>query len=365
MLSHWLTPVDSKIQADAKALPVGYLGSKVDFGASQEKKLHKGGVVLVGMQPEIANPVRASLYQYASISDKLKVSDLGDFRKPDPDFCLPLLQELLSAGHLIILLGKSEDTGLTQFLAYREFRRVSNLALIDQRLELALKDCPDFKAGVWQQVLYPVHKRLFHFCLLGSQGHLLPEQISRYVEKKGFDHLRLGALRADLSAAEPAIRDMDMLAVNLRAVRGYFAQGYLPHTASGLTTEELCQLMRYAGLSEKVSSISLFGGGTQNYHNDTIAQAIWYFLEGVAHRCGDFPASVHGLTEYVIDFQKLSYQLTFWKSNRSGRWWVQVPVNIERNKERHKLVPCTYSDYQMATKEEITDRLMRAFERFI
>jgi formiminoglutamase len=364
-LNHWLTAVDTQIQAWAKSLPVGHLGTRIEFESGQQKKLPKWGVVIVGMESQSANAIRRTLYEFASLSEKLKICDLGNFRKTDTDFCLPLLQELLGAGHLVICIGAGEETGLTQFLAYRDFRRVSNLALVDHRVDLALKECPEFKSGVWQQVLAPVHKRLFHFCLLASQSHLMPEQIARFLDKKGFDHLRLGMLRADMAAAEPAIRDMDMLAINLRVLRSQAGDTYQAGTASGLTTEELCQLARYAGLSEKVSSISFFGSAESAARADAGAQAVWYFLEGVTHRCGDFPASVHGMTEYIVDMQKLTYQLTFWKSNRSGRWWVQVPVHIERNKERHKLVPCTYSDYQLASKEELSDRLMRAFERFM
>jgi formiminoglutamase len=60
----------------------------------------------------------------------------------------------------------------------------------------------------------------------------------------------------------------------------------------------------------------------------------------------------------------LNYQLTFWKSTKSGRWWMQVPMKTKRQHERHRLVPCSYQDYQSACREELPERLMQAFGRF-
>ena len=294
---------------------------------------------------------------------------MGNFRKPESDFCIPLIQELLSAGHIVVLIGKGEDTAITQFLSYRDFKRVSNFAVVDQQLKLALKPSHEGSFSPLQQVLLPQHKRLFHFCLIGSQAHLVNPQVFQFLEKKGFDLIRLGVLRADISAVEPAIRDMDLLAIHLRSLKHFYTDMLEGDSTSGLTVEEICQICRYAGISEKITSISF--AGMQNFGNrmvlqaDAVAQMIWYFCEGVAHRHGDFPVSTDQMTEYIVDLQKLNYRLTFWRSNRSGRWWVQVPVQIDRNKERHRLVPCTYQDYQKASGEELSDRLMKAFERFM
>jgi formiminoglutamase len=368
MFSHWVVPVSKNLISQARASASGFLGTQIDFHLGDSKKLPKGGVVMIGFEPAAADLVRSRIFPFASPHEHLRITDLGNFRKTESDFCIPLIQELLGSGHFVVLLGKSEEIGLTQFLAYRDFKRVSNLAIIDQQLLLAFKDMPADATATWQQVLQPIHKRLFHFCLLAAQAHLMPPQVTKFLEKKAFDTIRLGALRNDLASAEPALRDMDLVAVHLRALRSINQDAYHLGTASGLTVEELCQLGRYAGMSEKVSSFSIAGipdSGNDAYLIDAAAQLIWYVLEGVAQRHGDFPVSVHDMTEYIVGLQKLKYQLTFWRSNKTGRWWVQVPVSIEKNKERHRLVPCTYHDYQKASQEELSDRLIRAFERFM
>ncbi|MCK6692611.1 MAG: hypothetical protein L6Q97_10970 [Thermoanaerobaculia bacterium] len=70
------------------------------------------------------------------------------------------------------------------------------------------------------------------------------------------------------------------------------------------------------------------------------------------------------MTEYIVDFRGLNYQLTFWKSIRSGRWWMQTPVTTRKKHQRHYLIPCSFQDYQAACREELPDRLLQAMNRF-
>ena len=95
-----------------------------------------------------------------------------------------------------------------------------------------------------------------------------------------------------------------------------------------------------------------------------IAQMLWYFLEGFFSRKYDYPVSTAGLTEYIVHLPRLSQPLTFWKSAKSGRWWMQVPVANKRKHERHRLVPCSFQDYQASCREELPERLLAALQRF-
>jgi formiminoglutamase len=71
------------------------------------------------------------------------------------------------------------------------------------------------------------------------------------------------------------------------------------------------------------------------------------------------------MLEYVVDIDDFD-KLTFWRSPRSNRWWVQVPAGTKKGDERHRLVPCSYEDYLEASgKQHLPDRLMAAFRRFI
>ena len=66
----------------------------------------------------------------------------------------------------------------------------------------------------------------------------------------------------------------------------------------------------------------------------------------------------------LLILKKTDYSLTFWKSEKTGRWWMQVPIKTKKKLDRHKLIPCSYLDYQMACREELAERLLNAFRRF-
>ena len=88
-----------------------------------------------------------------------------------------------------------------------------------------------------------------------------------------------------------------------------------------------------------------------------------YFLDGFSQRKNDFPVTNKGLTEYIVESRPYE-QLTFWKSQRSGRWWIQAPSAENGPYARHRLVPCSYNDYLRACRGELADRLVNAFQRF-
>jgi len=70
------------------------------------------------------------------------------------------------------------------------------------------------------------------------------------------------------------------------------------------------------------------------------------------------------LTEYIVDFKSYSYQITFWNSIKSNRWWMQIPSKTDRKLRRHRLIPCSYEDYLKACEEELPERLLKAHRRF-
>jgi formiminoglutamase len=57
------------------------------------------------------------------------------------------------------------------------------------------------------------------------------------------------------------------------------------------------------------------------------------------------------------------YELTFLKSQLSGRWWMEVPFKPDDRHERHALLPCSYEDYELALQQEVPDRWLRALSR--
>ena len=126
----------------------------------------------------------------------------------------------------------------------------------------------------------------------------------------------------------------------------------------------------YAGMSDKLSSFGLFeyrsamdrlGVGAM-----LLAQIIWYFVDGVAQRKGDFPkSSTRKYLKYTIHLNEDEHELIFYKSPKSDRWWVEVPYPDGRDTKyfRHLVVPCTYEDYQKASNGEMPDIWWQTFQK--
>ena len=104
----------------------------------------------------------------------------------------------------------------------------------------------------------------------------------------------------------------------------------------------------------------------RNQTSHLVAQMIWYFIDGFYSRKKDFPiGDKTDYTKYRVILQEQKHELVFYKSNKSERWWMEVPYppNKRIKYERHHLVPCSYSDYQTACNEDMPDRWWQTFQK--
>lgn len=366
MLESWLQPGGTEFSEDVR-LTDYHFGKKVIPFDGEMPDLKPVKIALIGVEKEVADPVRRELYNLAYPFDHLKIADLGNVRKPDANFIAPLIQELLDGQVLPILFGRTEALILSQFFAHKAIQSSVNLAIADERIRYE-SQATAASAPILTPIVSHESADLFHLSLIGFQTHFISPAVLNLFESRHFDLVRLGKARADLATVEPLIRDADFFAFHLAALRQSEAPGQETPTPNGFFGEEACQLCRYAGMSDKLRSFSICGfaaeADRERQTAQLAAQMIWYFIEGFHQRKGDFPASTDGMVEYVVHYKEYEDHLTFWKSSRSGRWWVQVPVKTKKKQQRHRLVPCNYADYQQACQGELPQRLVDAFKRF-
>jgi formiminoglutamase len=362
MLQNWLKPLNAALLKSVQNLPGDALGRHLLCYTKDLPDLRKTKIALIGTAEKETNPIREQLYKMVGHFPKGSIADLGNLRKSDISVLIPVLQELLSSKIIPVVLAGADDWAPAQFLAYQENKALVNLTIVDEKPRFATADT------VYSGLLNPCHPLLFHLSIVGYQLHQTPQETLDYLSRHHFDALRLGRCKAVPEETEPYLRDADAVAFHLSALKQSDAPGVSVPTPSGFFLEEACQLCRYAGMSDKLTSFGLYGFRPDRDRDAQTAQAaaqmLWYFLDGVFNRKNDYPVSKDGLTEYIVEFRKLNYQLTFWKSTKSGRWWMQIPLAVKRKYERHRLVPCSYQDYQYACREELPDRLMAALQRF-
>jgi hypothetical protein len=86
------------------------------------------------------------------------------------------------------------------------------------------------------------------------------------------------------------------------------------------------------------------------------AQAIWYFVEGLHLRYDDFPdGELNNFQRFHVS-SELS-DLIFYKSDQSGRWWVEFPTKDSLSDKT--LLPCSFLDYKKAVDGSLSDRLLK------
>ena len=168
-------------------------------------------------------------------------------------------------------------------------------------------------------------------------------------------------MREALDECEPEIRDCGFLNIDLSVIRSADLPSQISYSSSGLTTEEACRLARYAGLSPEIKCVALSGHDPLAVEHgisaNTTAQMLWYFVSGFDKRVIERPSNGDNFTQYLVHLQRFDFDLNFYKSNSSGRWWLQLPAN-----GRQKLFSCAYGDYLAACEDVVTDRVVKCVE---
>jgi hypothetical protein len=136
---------------------------------------------------------------------------------------------------------------------------------------------------------------------------------------------------------------------------------------NGLDGKEICAIARYAGISNKVSSFGVYNykaGSNYKLTETLVAQMLWYFIEGFDGRVSD------DISLSSSDFQKYitlvkDYELVFYKSLKTGRWWIDIPfLTSVNNKLKNKtLLPCDKKDYDLACSNILPERWFKAHQK--
>ena len=92
MLEHWLQPVQTKNIEGFDALENGQFGRKITiYTEGSLVDLSTLQVAIIGIGTEDADAVRAFLYRLSYPFEQIVVGDLGNFRKLENSFIVPLL----------------------------------------------------------------------------------------------------------------------------------------------------------------------------------------------------------------------------------------------------------------------------------
>jgi hypothetical protein len=100
---------------------------------------------------------------------------------------------------------------------------------------------------------------------------------------------------------------------------------------------------------------------TEDLTSHVAAQMIWYFIEGFSIRKSESPLSdSNDFKVFIISHDDMEYDITFLKSIKTERWWMEVPV-VKAG--RKILIACSKEDYQQACNHDIPDLWWKSFRK--
>lgn len=281
-----------------------------------------------------------------------------------------VVSELVKSEVFPLVIGGSQDLTFAMYQAYEKLEQTVNIMAVDPFLDLGDPD-DLLKATGWiNKILLHKPNYLFNFSIFGYQSYLVNPNELKLIDDLYFDAFRLGDYYANEKIVEPQLRNTDLLSFDMNAIRSSDYKSNSEFLPNGFYGEDACRIMRYAGISDKLTSTGVFNFAPNplNYQSDInlLAQMIWYFLEGYNQRKLDYPIGLK--TDYVkfrVNLDDFKDEVIFYKSDKSGRWWMEVPYpKIKGMKlQRHLLVPCSYEDYENALKNELPNLWLKTYKK--
>jgi len=349
---------------DYKGAHIAFFGIKENRGTNSNSGASNG-----------PDEIRKKLYQLKKGTGLYNIVDLGNLNPGiDLDETYVRISEvcriLLENNVLPILLGGTHDLDYGQYRGYEDMSKLVSLLNIDAFLDLDDNREASFSRQHIHKILLHEPNYLFSYTHLAHQMYLIDPLSVSILEKLYFEAYRLGDIRSNMKEMEPAVRNADMISFDITSIRSSDAPGNANAQPFGLTGEEACQLCWYAGQSEKLSSIGFFEYNPEfdDAHKKTaavISTMIWYFIEGFYHRKNERDFKSNDFMKYAVSMPVEPEVMTFYKSKFTEKWWMEVTPQHNNRYSRNSIVPCSYSDYQTATKGEVPERYISTLAKLI
>jgi arginase family enzyme len=373
MIFDYLHPVSNAILDDLSLFEEQRLGLKIDIHSEENfPELEKASIAIIGVQEDRdavdneftgldLSTIRKEFYQLYAGNWHINIADLGNIEKgntiEDTHFALKQIIVYLVKKNIIpIILGGSQGLTYAMYRSYDSLEQSVNLVSIDSKFDLGhIENDLDSRCFL-SKIVMNEPNNLFNFSNIGYQTFYNSQEEIDLLKKLYFDAYRLGEVNQKITLVEPILRDADLVSVDIGSLRKTEAPANNNTIPNGFYGEEMCAIMRYAGLSDKISSLGIFEFNAQfdekSQTAQLVAQMLWYFMEGVNFRIKEYPfGSKKDFIKYIVPIDNDT--IIFYKSNKSDRWWMEIKDNKFK---KETLIPCSYDDYLEANNQNIPIR---------
>ena len=380
---NFLSPVPDTVLAHNQLLAPLSLGRKIKIHTEQDgiPDLDNINIVILGVlenrndinyigEDFNLNEIRKSLYSLFPGSWSTNIADLGDIQKgesiEDTYFALKETLSVLIQKRIIpIIIGGSQDLTYAKYRAYDSLMPMVNVVNVDRAFDLGDSSKPIKNNSFVGKIIIDQPYNLFNYATVGYQTYFNSQEEIDLMERLHFESYRLGEVSNDITLVEPVMRDANIVSIDLGVLKAAEVSLRQKVSPNGLDGKEICAVSRYAGISNKVSSFGIYEYKPSTDDEITsmlISQMVWYFIEGVNCRVQDDDFADDKSHQKFITLAD-SHELIFYKSVKTGRWWIEIPFlsNVNNKLKKHTLLPCTHQDYLDACNDKIPDRWFKAY----
>ena len=382
---NFLSPVQDLVLAHNELLSTQTFGRKLKIHSQRQgiPDLHDVKIAIIGVlenrnddnyigEELSLSEIRKSLYALFPGNWHTTIADLGDIKKgesvEDTYFALQTtISILVEKGIIPLIIGGSQDLTYANYRAYDDLSPMVNIVNVDCNFDLGDSAKPIKNSSFLGKIILEQPYNLFNYSTLGYQTYFNSQEEIDLMDKLYFEAYRLGEISNNIAMAEPVMRDANIVSLDLKSIRSAEVSTKQKYSPNGFDGKEICAISRYAGISNKVSSFGIYEYKPSKDDDATsmlVAQLIWYFIEGVNCRVKDDNfENEHSHQKFIVLVE--DEELTFFKSNKTGRWWIEIPFlpNINNKLKRHTLLPCMHEDYNAACSGKIPERWFKAYKK--
>jgi formiminoglutamase len=309
---------------------------------------------------------RQAFYKLAYNAPKHGFIDLGGYKGQEAGLT-ELLDLLHKKGIFTIVVGQSPHIPLALLEAHSHNTSAISMALADSCLDFGTEAAPSLLKKLLLK--YPDYLGQLNF--MGYQSYFVDKSALQFLQQQLFETYRLGKLQEQMHEAEPMLRNMSAFSFQLASIAAVHSPASHNPNPNGFKAQEACQIMRYAGMSDRMNSIALYGYAPEKDDAGLtamlLAQMFWYAVEGFNQRTNEVPPVLEDLVRYELQLAVGHLPISFFKSNRTERWWFYVFEHGEQKAieklDIDRLYPCSYQDYLLTCEGDLPERIMMALER--
>lgn len=370
---------------DAESMTDRLLYRVMMYNPEASVNIEEADIAIVGV-PEVRNAwqnpscslapdeIRRQFYQLYAWRKDVRIIDLGNLRlgmsvEDTYHAVLEVIAYLVENNVVPVVLGGSNDLAFANYRAYEMMERVANVVSIDSCFDLGNENQPIRSDAYVNKMVLQQPNFLLNYANIGFQSYMNSPESVNMMESLFFETYRVGLLRRNLEEVEPIVRNADMVSLDISAVRRPDAPGCPHNSSNGFYGEEICQIAKFVGLSDKLSSFGIYEyDPTLDFNNQTsqlIAHILWYFVEGFLFRQSEGHFKNKGdYRQFNISVTGALEEMVFFNSKKSDRWWVIVPMYQKgKDQVQNYYLPCSRRDYQLACEDKISDRWWRTYHK--